>query len=194
MTDAIFRSFRFQYLLGFVTCVALLAYAYYVQFDLGIEPCPLCIIQRIAFIAMGIFFLIGAVHAPRAGGRKAYALLVLLGAAAGAGVAAYHLWVQHQPPDPMAGCAPGFTYMVENFPINKVLKMAFTGHAVAGTGIEGLVHAVALHHRVHRCLERLGMLHVVGLAMPFWTLVAFVVIGIAAIWAGFRGTGPRKRV
>ncbi len=172
MTDAIFRSFRFQYLLGFVTCVALLAYAYYVQFGIGLEPCPLCIIQRIAFIAMGIFFLIGAVHAPRAGGRKAYALLVLLGAAAGAGVAAYHLWVQHQPPDPMAGCAPGFTYMVENFPINKVLKMAFTGHA--------------------DCAEISWTF--LGLAMPFWTLVAFVVIGIAAIWAGFRGTGPRKRV
>jgi protein dithiol:quinone oxidoreductase len=169
MIDAVYRSFRFQYLLGFFACIAMLAYAYYVQFDLGIEPCPLCIFQRIAVIVMGVFFLIGAVHAPRAGGRKGYALLVLLGAAAGAGVAAYHLWVQHLPPDPMAGCTPGWNYMVENFPINKVLKMAFTGHA--------------------DCAEISWTF--LGLAMPFWTLVAFVAIGAAAIWAGFRGTGRR---
>ena len=111
-----------------------------------------------------IFFLIGGLHDPRASGRKVYALLVLLGAAAGAGVAAWHLWVQHLPPDPLAGCTPGWNYMVENFPLNKVLKMAFTGHA--------------------DCSEINWTF--LGLAMPFWTLVSFIVIGAAAVWAGFR--------
>lgn len=157
-------SFRSQYLIGFVVCMALLSYAYYEQFDIGIEPCPLCIFQRIAVIAMGIFFLIGGLHDPRASGRKVYALLVLLGAAAGAGVAAWHLWVQHLPPDPLAGCTPGWNYMVENFPLNKVLKMAFTGHA--------------------DCSEINWTF--LGLAMPFWTLVSFIAIGAAAVWAGFR--------
>lgn len=157
-------AFRTQYLLGFAVCVALLAYAYYVQFDLGIEPCPLCIFQRIAVIAMGFVFLIGGLHAPRGAGRRVYALLVLLAAAAGAAVAGYHLWVQHLPPDPMAACTPGWNYMIENFPVNKVLKMAFTGHA--------------------DCAEVNWKL--LGHAMPFWTLLAFIGTGAAAVWAGFR--------
>ena len=163
-TSAFFPSFRFDYLLGFGVCVALLAYAYYVQFDLGIEPCPLCIFQRIAVIFMGLFFLIGALHSPRVTGRKVYALLVLLGAAAGAGIASYHLWVQHLPPDPTAACAPGFNYMIENFPISKVLQKAFSGHA--------------------DCAEVNWTF--LGLAMPFWTLLSFIFIGVAAVWAGFR--------
>jgi disulfide bond formation protein DsbB len=142
----------------------MLAYAYYSQFQLGVEPCPLCIFQRIAFIAMAIGFFIGASHDPREHGRRAYALFVLLGAAAGAAIAAYHLWVQHQPPDPMAGCTPGWNYMVENFPISKALKMAFTGHA--------------------DCAEVNWTF--LGLSMPFWTLVSFMLIGIGAVWAGFR--------
>jgi disulfide bond formation protein DsbB len=156
--------FRAQYAAGFVVCAALLAYAYYVQFAQGIEPCPMCIFQRIAFIFMGVFFLAGALHAPRKRGRKTYALLILLAAAAGVAIAARHLWVQLQPPDPLAGCAPGWNYMVENFPLSKALKMAFTGNAdcaqVTWTWL--------------------------GLSMPFWTLVCYVLLGAGALWAGFR--------
>lgn len=157
-------SYRSAYFAGFAICAAMLAYAYYVQFNLGIEPCPLCIFQRLATIAMGVFFLIGALHNPRAGGRRVYALLVLLGAGAGVAIAAYHLWVQQQPPNPLAGCTPGWNYMVENFPISKVLKMAFQGQA--------------------DCAEVNWTF--LGLAMPFWTLVAFVALGAGALWAGFR--------
>lgn len=156
--------FRVQYAAGFIVCVALLAYAYYEQFAEGIEPCPMCIFQRIAFLWMGLFFLVGAIHGPQQRGRKAYALLILLGACAGVAIAARHLWVQHQPPDPMAGCAPGWNYMVENFPLSKALKMAFTGHA--------------------DCAQITWTLF--GLSMPFWTLVCYVLLGGGAVWAGFR--------
>lgn len=161
-------SFRTLYLLGFLACAALLGYAYYVQFDLGIEPCPLCIFQRIAVLAMGVFFLIGALHGPKAGGRRIYALLVLLGACAGAAIAGYHIWVQHQPPDPLAGCTPGWNYWVENFSLSyawsKTIQQAFVGHA--------------------DCAEVNWTF--LGLAMPFWTMVSFAVLGIGALWAGFR--------
>lgn len=156
--------FRAQYFAGFVVCAALLAYAYYVQFALEIEPCPMCIFQRIAFIFMGLFFLIGALHGPRTTGRKVYALFVFGGACAGIAIAARHLWVQHLPPDPMAGCAPGFNYMIENFPISKTLKMAFTGSA--DCSVVNWTFA--------------------GLSMPFWTMVCYVLIGAGALWAGFR--------
>lgn len=160
--------FRAQCIAGFVVCLALLAYAYFVQFQLGIEPCPLCIFQRLAFIAMGLFFLAGAIHAPRVTGRRVYGLLVLLGATVGAGIAIYHMWVQHRGPDPMAGCTPGWNYMVENYSLryawSKTLEHAFTGHA--------------------DCAEINWTL--LGLAMPFWTLVSYVLLGAGAVWAGFR--------
>jgi disulfide bond formation protein DsbB len=156
--------FRAQYAAGFLVCVALLAYAYYVQFELGVEPCPMCIFQRIAFIVMGIFFLIGAIHGPQARGRRVYALLLLLTVCIGIGIAARHLWVQHLPPDPMAGCVPGWSYMVENFPLSKTLKMAFTGSADCSQ-----VNWVFL-----------------GLSMPFWSLLCYALLGAGALWAGFR--------
>jgi disulfide bond formation protein DsbB len=160
--------FRAQCFAGFAVCTALLAYAYFVQFQLGIEPCPLCIFQRLAFIAMGLVFLVGAIHAPRATGRRLYGLLVFVGAAFGVGIAAYHLWVQHLGPDPMAGCTPGWNYMVENYSLkyawSKTIEHAFTGHADCGE-----VNWTFL-----------------GLAMPFWTLVCYALIGAGAVWAGFR--------
>jgi disulfide bond formation protein DsbB len=156
--------FRAQYIAGFSVCVALLAYAYYVQFELGIEPCPMCIFQRIVFIVMAILFLVGAIQNPQARGRRVYALLLVLTAGIGVGIAARHLWVQHQPPDLMAGCAPGWNYMISNFPISKALKMAFTGSAdcaqVSWTFLD--------------------------LSMPFWTLVCYVLLGAGALWVGFR--------
>lgn len=156
--------FRAQFAAGFVVCAALYAYALYVQFALGIEPCPMCIFQRIALIVMALFFLAGAVHGPGERGRKAYALLILLAAAAGVAIAARHLWVQHLPPDPFAGCAPGWNYMVENFPISKALKMAFTGSA--------------------DCSQVSWTLF--GVSMPGWTLLCYVLLGGGALWAGFR--------
>ena len=156
--------FRAQYFAGFLVCAALLAFAYYVQFDLGIEPCPLCIFQRIAFILIGLVFLVGAMHGPQARGRRAYGLLALVAAAAGVAIAARHIWIQHQPPDPLVGCAPNLGYMLETFPISKTLKMAFTGHA--------------------DCSEVSWAW--LGLSMPEWTLICYVLLGAGAVWAGFR--------
>ena len=157
-------SFRAQYVAGFIVCAMLLSFAYYVQFDLNIPPCPLCIFQRIAFIVMGIVFLAGAIHNPGANGRRIYGLVLLLSAFTGIGIAARHIYIQHQPPDPFAGCAPGWNYMISNFPISKVLKMAFTGEA--------------------DCAEVSWVF--LGLSMPEWTLLCFILLGAGGIWAAFR--------
>ena len=64
-------SFRAQFLAGFLGCAAILAYAIHTQLNLGLEPCPLCIFQRIAYAALGLVFLVGGLHGPRgAGGRR----------------------------------------------------------------------------------------------------------------------------
>src|SRR5690606_16332888 len=66
-------TFRSQCLAGFAICAALIGFAIFSQFAWGLEPCPLCIFQRIAFAALGLVFLVAAIHAPRSrGGRAVY--------------------------------------------------------------------------------------------------------------------------
>ena len=157
--------FRGQFALGALACFGLLAYALFEQFQMGIEPCPKCIFQRVAFLAMGIVFLAGAVHAPRAAGRRVYALLVALGAVVGAVVAVRHLIVQFSPKDPlMAGCGPGLNYLLDAFPVAEAIKKAFMA-----TGDCGEIGWTFL-----------------GLTMPAWTLIWYVLLGGGALWAGFR--------
>jgi disulfide bond formation protein DsbB len=157
--------FRAQYLTGFVLCALLLAYAIFEQFQMHVEPCPMCIFQRLAFIGMGIFFLIGGLHSPGPKGRRVYASLVGICALIGVGVAINHLRMQYTPHDPlMGGCGPGLSYMLDAFPIGEALKKAFTG-----SGDCGDINWTFL-----------------GITMPGWCLIWFVALGAGALWAGFK--------
>jgi len=157
--------FRAQFLAGGLACIALLAYAIFEQFQMGIEPCPKCIFQRIAFMAMAVFFLAGAAHGPRPIGRRVYALLVAAAAAIGAVVAIRHLMVQFGPHDPLLeGCGPGLNYLLDAFPLAEAVKKAFMA-----SGDCGEINWSFL-----------------GLTMPGWTLVCYLLLGAGALWAGFR--------
>ncbi len=61
---------------GFIACVALLGYAYYSQYELGLEPCPLCIFQRIGMLRWACLFLIAGLHNSRGWGASVYAVLL----------------------------------------------------------------------------------------------------------------------
>lgn len=80
---------------GFTICVLLMAYAYYLQYVEGREPCPLCIFQRVGLVALGLTFLSLTLHQPGRIGQRVYAVLIGLIATAGAGVAGRHVWLQH---------------------------------------------------------------------------------------------------
>lgn len=159
-------SFRSQYLLGAVLCFGLIGYALYVQFGMLMMPCPLCILQRIAFAAMGVFFLAGAIHGPRSrGGRLGYSLLVLLAAASGTGVAARHVWLQSLPADEVPLCSSlGLEYLIEAQGMFAALATALTG-----SGECAKVDWTFL-----------------GFSMPAWTLVWFVGLAVAAVWAALK--------
>lgn len=149
---------------GAVVCAGLMAYALYAQHQLLLEPCPLCILQRVGVIALGLLFFLAAVHDPSGAGRKAYAFLLGIAAAAGAGIAAWHVRVQHLPPDEVPSCGPGLEYMLETFPLAETLKMVF-----AGSGECASVDWQFL-----------------GLSMPAWVLVAFLGLGGVGIWNNIR--------
>ena len=157
--------FRIQFLLGALACAALMGYALYAQYVLHLEPCPLCIFQRVAVIALGVVFLLGALAGPKSpGGKRAWSLLALLMALAGIAVAGRHLWLQTLPPDQVPACGPGLGYMIDAMPFSKVLGKVFTGSG----------ECAAIPWRF------------LGLAMPGWVLIGLVVLAAWAVFAGFR--------
>ena len=113
--------------LGFGVSAILLGYAYYLQFFEGLEPCPLCIFQRVGMAGVGGFFLLAALHHPARIGARIYALLIACSALAGGIVSARHVWLQHLPPDQVPECGPGLEYMLDVFPLNEALRMVFHG-------------------------------------------------------------------
>lgn len=165
--NPLYWSFRLRCLLGLVICAGLLGFALYAQYVMGMNPCPLCIFQRIPFAAMALVFLAGALHGPRAQGRWGYAVPVVVLALAGAAVSIRHLWIQSLPPDQIPTCGPDLGYMLGTFPLSKVLKMVLTGSG-----------------------ECAKVETILGVPMPGWALLWFVLL---AAWAIVAAAARRSR-
>lgn len=157
-------STRAGFAAGGVVCAALLGYAYFLQYVKGLDPCPLCYVQRWFFYAVMAVFVVAAVHAPRRGGALAYGVLVTLFAAGGATAASRQVWLQHLPPDRVPQCGPDIFFMLNNFPLGDVLAKL-----VQGTGECAKVDWTFL-----------------GQSIAVWSLVWFVALAVYALWLGMR--------
>ena len=146
-------SRRAGYLAGFAVCAALMSYAFYLQYVMDLEPCPLCMFQRVALTAIGFVFLLAALHGPRRGGAWGYAILQLLIGGAGIGLAARHLWIQSLPADQVPACGMGIGYMLDTLPFFDVIERTLKG--------SGECAKVDL---------------VLGLSIPAWTLGLFALL------------------
>lgn len=120
-------SLRQILFVGSFGCVVLMGVALYFQHVMGLEPCPLCIFQRVAIIATGLVLLVAALHNPGPLLRRLYGLLIILTAGAGLGVAARQVWLQHLPKDQLPSCGPGLDYMVEVLPFSEMLATVLKG-------------------------------------------------------------------
>lgn len=115
------------YLLGFVACFALVGLALWIQTRYNLNPCPLCISQRIIFMGLGLLFLLAAFVKPNTLFKKIFTLLMVLTALGGVAVAVRHWWLQAHRESMIADCGVGFDYMFENFPLQKALALVFRG-------------------------------------------------------------------
>jgi disulfide bond formation protein DsbB len=158
-------------LLGFAACAGLLAYAYYAQFVLHLEPCPLCIFQRVGVFALGLVFLIAAAHDPVIWGRRVYASLVALAALATIGVAIRHVYIQSLPEGSVPACGASLDFMLKVFSLSEVLIKVLTGSG--------------------ECARVTWTF--LGLAMPGWVLIAAIVLGIYGVWINLRRQAPVLR-
>jgi disulfide bond formation protein DsbB len=162
---------RLGNLLGFLACAGLLAYAYYAQYVMHLEPCPLCMFQRIGIIVLAVVFLIAALHDPGVTGRRVYAVLLGLAALATIGIALRHLYIQHLPPGSVPACGASLDFMLKVFSLSEVLVKVLTGSG--------------------ECAKITW--EFLGLAMPAWVLISALVLGVYALWVNLRHQQPVLR-
>jgi disulfide bond formation protein DsbB len=156
-------SSRALFALTFAACAGLMAFGLYLQHAQNLEPCPLCILQRYAFVATGVIALAAAMHAPARIGQRIYGVLVALAAGAGAGIAGRQIWLQHNPPQ-VFDCGPDLGYMLDAFPLSQVLPKIFKG--------EG------------DCAEVVWRF--LGLSIPEWALLWFLAFAAAGLYLALR--------
>jgi disulfide bond formation protein DsbB len=149
---------RIGYVVGFLICLGLLGWAYYLQYGMDLDPCPLCIIQRVCFAGMGVVFLVAVFHNPGRAGAAVYALLQLLIGGFGALVAMRQVWLQSLPKDQVPSCGMGLDYMLETLPLTETIRKVFEGSG--------------------ECAEKAWVfLH---LSIAGWALVLFITMIIAS--------------
>ncbi len=154
---------------GAAACLGMFAFALYTEIFLHLEPCPLCIFQRIGVIALGVVFLAAAIHDPkRRGGAWTYAVLIALAALATIGVAARHVYIQSQPPGSIPACGAPFNILLQMFnPWQVLVKVLHAGGECA------VVNWTLF-----------------GLSMPAWVLFCALILGGAGVIANI----PRRTV
>ena len=161
---------RVLFLGVFLACFGLLGFGLVLQHVIHLDPCPLCIMQRIAFIAICATALAAAIHNPKQGGWNVYGGLLALLSLLGGGIAAWQVYLQQLPPGQVPECGPGLNYMLEAMPLAKILPMIFKGSG--------------------ECAEVTWTF--LDLSIAQWALgwfVLFVVVGLAVV---FRRNAPHK--
>ena len=152
---------RLYFFALFALCVGELCFGVlYLQMAKGIDPCPMCVMQRYALLGIGLAALVGALYNR---GAWVFGTLVTLVALAGGGVAARQSWLQLYPPQTM-GCGPGLEFMLENFPLTELLPRLFWG--------KGDCSAVDWTF--------------LGMSIANWGLVTFAAIAIVTPWVIWR--------
>ncbi len=161
-----FQDRRRLNLLGFAACALLLGYAYfYAEKFLHLEPCPLCMFQRVGVAAMGLVFLSAAIHHPVSQtGARFYAWLIFLVALFPGYVAGRHVYIQSLPPGSVPSCGATLDFMMEVFPLMEVVRKVLTGGG--------------------ECAKIDWQF--LGLSMPAWVLIAVVGLAVAGILVNAR--------
>ncbi|MGB8517422.1 MAG: disulfide bond formation protein B [Gallionella sp.] len=159
-------SNRWLYLLGALFAGGLLGFGLYLQYALHQDPCPLCMVQRVIFIAIALVFALATLHGPKRIAIRVYTGLIILLSLSGVAVAARHIWIQHLPLDQVPACGPGLDYMLETMPMARVLK-----ELLHGSG-ECAAHGWTF----------------LTLGIPEWSLLCYLALAVWAVLIATRRT------
>ncbi len=148
----IIKSLRFSFFIGFLLTLGMLATALFMQYFMKLEPCPLCIAQRVVVIALGFVFLIAFLHNPKSWGIRVYGLILSLLSLLAYVVAGRHTWLQHLPEDRIPECGPGLEFWMNHLPAIDVVQKVLQGSGECATVVFSFL----------------------GLSIPEWSLIAFI--------------------
>lgn len=160
---------RIWFLFVALACAGMVGYALYVQHFDFLDPCPLCVLQRMAYMWIGAVSLLAFIHNPGRGGRWVYGGAVILGGIAGLTVAGRHLWLQSLPADQVPDCGMGLNYMLETMPVSEVLAELFYGSG--------------------ECADVLWTF--LGISMPGWTFFWYLVFTAGTIVVLWKSNSAR---
>lgn len=152
-------SNRWLYLAGALFASGLMGFGLFLQYVKHLEPCPLCMVQRVIFVAILAVFALAAVHGPKRTGERLYAALIALLSLSGVAVAARHIWIQNLPKDQVPACGPGLDYMLDTMPMADVLK--------------------ELLHGSGECAAKVWTFLTLGI--PEWSLLCYLALGVWAM-------------
>ena len=139
-----------------LACIGLIATAFYMEYQLGLEPCPMCIVQRIAVALAGAVALVGILHNKL---KKFYLGVIAFFSALGGASAIRHLYLQSLPPERVPSCGPDLNYLLENDFISDALIQLFIGDG--------------------NCAEVMWSL--LGISIPGWVLICCAGIFLLSI-------------
>ena len=123
--DVLAQRPRRVLLLLCLACIGMLAFGMYLQYIVGLEPCPMCIVQRYALILVAVSAALASARGAK-GWWMGWTVLAVVASGFGAFVAARQSWLQWYPPE-VATCGRDFYGMLENYPIGRAIPMIFRG-------------------------------------------------------------------
>jgi disulfide bond formation protein DsbB len=144
---------------GFATCAGLMGAAFFFEYVMKLQPCNMCMLQRIAISELGVVFLLAGLHDPARMGARIYAVLIAAAAAVAIALSARHVWMQMQPPGSLPSCGADFWTMVDMLPFWKVVQKIINGGG--------------------ECQAILWSLF--GISMPGWLVLSGVALGIGGV-------------
>lgn len=149
-------------------CLLLLLTAAFLQYELNLKPCPLCVIQRVIILGLGLLFLVGGLVRFKRTSHRLYYFVIFLVAGLGIAVAGRHVWLETLPIGQVEECGPTLTYILDMLPFDQAMQFLFAGHG----------HCGAIKWKLWE------------FSIPHWTLAAFIFFGLIAFWQIFR----KKRI
>lgn len=161
---------RYCYLAIWLGCSALIAIALFMQYQMELIPCALCMTQRVFIIAIGIVALAAWIHQPSGKTAYAYPAVGIILAIIGGAFSSRHIWLQNLPEDLVPACGPSLSYLMETVPFMEAISVLLQGDG--------------------NCAKTSWSL--LGLTIPGWTLVAFIGLCLMNIFILIRSAKTEK--
>ncbi|MES2218939.1 MAG: disulfide bond formation protein B [Pseudomonadota bacterium] len=163
-------ALRFTYFTGLIAITLVLAFTAFIQTYKGLIPCPLCILQRVALMILGVLFFFGAILKLKNPAHYVISVLSLLIATGGWTLAARQVWLQYSPEAQAGDCSVGLNYMIQTFPFTEVLKKIFQSNVDCAKVDWDLL----------------------GLSLAGWSLIFFSTLVLMTLWECYRSYFKRQ--